>query len=129
MSNSTQFKPPVQSPASDPSNFSMDELEKRLKLIQLQRLEREEALVAEAEKSAIIARKAGIDSIRMKMASDAARQNACNHVKENGRTHLAGQKDHSGVINLICQQCQKHWRGDYPQGLFPTGDGAVGGPG
>jgi len=127
--NDTKFKPAVKSPAQDPDNYNVDALEKRLKLIQLQRLEREEALLAEADKALIQSRQAGIDSVKMKMANEAAKQRGCSHLKENGRTHLAGQKDHSGIINLICQGCQKHFKGDQiPAGLFPTGDGAVGGP-
>lgn len=128
--NDTRFKSPLTSPAQDPENFQMDDLEKRLKMIQLQRMEREELAIAEAEKALITARQAGIDSVKMKMANEKAKQDYCSHRKENQDTHLAGQKDHSGVINLICQGCQKAWRGTetIPHGLFPTREGACGGP-
>lgn len=129
--NDTRFKnkPALVSPAQDPDNFDIDNLEKRLKLIQLQRLEREEAAIADMEKAKIIARQAGIDSVKSQMLQAAAKQANCNHLKENSRTHLAGQKDHSGVINLICQRCQKHFVGNQiPHHLMPTADGAVGGP-
>lgn len=130
-SNDTRFKPKpaLVSPAQDPDNFDIDNLEKRLKLIQLQRLEREEALIAEAETAKIIARQAGIDSVKSQMAQAKAKQANCNHLKENSRTHLAGQKDHSGIINLICQRCQKQFIGNQiPPHLFPNSEFAIGGP-
>lgn len=121
--NDTRFKSPGQ---NEPS---LADVETRLKLIQLQRLEREEAAIEEEIENQKKSRQAGIDSVRQKMASEKQKQASCSHLKENGRTQLAGQKDHSGIIHLICQNCQKHWRGnEIPPGLFPTGDGSVGGP-
>jgi len=121
--NDTRFKSPGQ------PDTSMAEIEERLKLIQLKRLEREEAAIEEEIENQKKARQAGIDSVRQKMASEKQKQASCSHLKENGRTQLAGQKDHSGIIHLICQNCQKHFLGNQiPPGLFPTGDGAIGGP-
>ena len=119
----TRFKPVT---AAEPS---LADVEVRLKLIQLQRLEREEAQIEEERSNLEKARQAGIDSVRQKMAAEKQKQALCSHRKENGRTQLAGQKDHSGIIHLICQNCQKHWKGsEIPPDLFPNGDGQVGGP-
>ena len=121
--NDTRFR------STEKPELSLAEVETRLKFIQLQRLEREEAAVQEELENQVKSRQAGIDSVRQKMAGEKQKQASCSHLKENGRTHLAGQKDHSGIIHLICQNCQKHWKGnEIPPGLFPTGESAVGGP-
>ncbi len=125
----TQFKPPIQSPATDPRNFDIDELDKRLKMAQLLKLEKQLAEEAEAERQQEASRKSGIDAVWSKIKNEKLTQDNCAHLKENGHTHLAGQKDHSGIINLVCQRCQKPFKGNQiPHHLFPSREGAIGGP-
>jgi hypothetical protein len=132
----TKFKSPLISPATNPDNYNLDDVEKRLRMIQLQRMEREEAEIVDAANAKRISREAGHESIKMQMANEAAKQRLCSHLKENGYTHLAGQRNHAGVIILVCQSCQKMFRSDAPEGskeflppsLVPTREGSVGGP-
>lgn len=136
MPNDTKFKSPLISPSADPDNFDMEAMERRLKYLDLIEREENAANKAEAKKALIASRQAGIDAIRLKAAQDAATQRNCSHLKENGFTHLAGQRNHSGVIILVCQACQKMFRSDAPEGhteflppsLVPRREGAIGGP-
>jgi hypothetical protein len=120
---STQFQP-----KAPENNTDLEALNTRLKFLEL--AEREEAFKARAEAKEALqkSREAGIESIRNKMAMDAAKQRGCSHLKPNGATNLAGQKDHDGIIQLLCQGCQKTFKGnEIPAGLFPQGDGVIGG--
>ena len=121
--NDTRFKTPT------PIELSANDIEEKLKLIQLKRAMREEAAIEEEIDNLAKSREAGIVAIRQKMEGEKQKQAGCSHLKENGSTQLAGQKDHSGIIHLICQSCQKHFAGNQiPPSLFPNREGAIGGP-
>ncbi len=127
--------PPLKTPATTP--LSADQISLDMDMSELAKYEKyitiKQGLRAEEEREAHLAeerraRDAGIQSTRQKMAQDALNQSMCGHKKENGRTHLMGQRDHSGVLHLICQRCQAPFLGsNVPFDLRPDMD-MVGGP-
>lgn len=122
MSNPTKLNPPLT------SSDSIEDVERQLKLLQLRRAMRDEQLLAEQEDSIRKSRDAGIETIKMQMRQAEQNQASCGHLKENGRSNLAGQKDHSGILHLLCQRCQKTFTGNQvPPHLQPMME-HVGGP-
>lgn len=103
-------------------------IELEAKRLQLAELRRAVAEREERESLEKAARMAGVDSARLAMKQQAAKEANCSHLKRNGASHLAGQKDHSGVLHLICQYCQKEFvGGEIPTYLYPDME-TVGGP-
>jgi len=61
-----------------------------------------------------------IQSWKKKIAEDDARQRRCAHLKENGTTALAGQRDMDNNLHLVCQFCMKLFTGsEIPPHLMP----------
>lgn len=52
-----------------------------------------------------LAQEQDIAMIKEQEAMKAARQAACTHVKENGKTAMAGQIHNDGLVHLFCQRC------------------------
>jgi hypothetical protein len=106
----------------------MQELELELKKLELIEKKRAFADREERELQAKLGRESGIEATRAQMKNQAAKEAGCAHLKENGRSHLAGQRDNNGVVHLICQGCQKHFIGNQvPTHLQPMHE-TVGGP-
>lgn len=73
-------------------------LNKEAKVIQK---ENEEAKRKEAARQDMIRMTAEQEAVRI------AAQNACGHVKENGRTAIVGQVHNDGLYHPFCQRCMK----------------------
>lgn len=67
-----------------------------------------------------------IEYTKQAMAQKEAMQNACPHIKENGRPRLGGQRLSSGEIVFICQNCHKTWTNSPPPHLMVSLE-AIGG--
>lgn len=115
--------------------FSQDQLNSILAMVQLmnqndplRQLELEEKQRTKAEREELErvqkeARKQNAETMEAKRKEKLMEQEACNHLKENGRTQIVGQRDHSNNTHFFCQRCQKEWvnmqTSDNPKGL-PT---------
>lgn len=87
----------------------MLDLDRRLKVLQLSKLE-EETKKSEDEKDSIerfkVARKAEVE---LANSRERNMQAACLHRKRDNTANLGGQRDHSGHRHFICLNCNKHW--------------------
>lgn len=99
----------------------------RLALKQLERMEKEEAEVEAKKNQDNEARKRNAKALQSQRENDLLKQKYCAHLKENGRTNLAGQRDHNGVVHLICQRCAKEFTGQVEYHLQPRAE-FIGGP-
>jgi len=107
------------------ADVSMDA---RLKAIQLAQAEKLLAEEKKREEEQMLVRKNNAIKAEKKRQERVRVQSSCRHVKQNGDTYLAGQRDHQGNVMLICQRCQKLFVNDeIPPGLRPKNE-RVGGP-
>ena len=83
------------------------QLDAEMKMLQLQEMKQRRKEREEAEEQLKLSRQAGVEATKLAMAQAAANQASCPHLKENGRSHLAGQYDNNKNLVLICQKCQK----------------------
>jgi len=58
----------------------------------------------------------------------AAMQEACRHLKENGRPSIGGMKDSRGATHYICLRCQKEWVDDELPQYLRNNLPEIGGP-
>jgi len=112
-------------PAGVPGN---EDIQRRLALLQLKKLEKEVTDEAEHQEQ--------LKNFRLMNALDAKRkeeekqmtQLMCNHLKPNNASAVVGYRSHQHVEQWICQNCFKEWFGaDVPPMLRPARE-KVGGP-
>lgn len=87
-----------------------EDLDRRLKLLTLAKLERDEQVIQDRLSSMREARKQNAAQLRQRKEIQERNQAACPHLKENGKTNLAGQRDSAGNVLLVCQTCGKDFR-------------------
>ena len=110
------------------SALSMDEIEAKLKLLELQEKQEIRDQKDENKRTQLAHRKMNALNEAQKQKNMEAMQRGCTHQKKNGETYLAGQRDHSNNLHLICQGCMKHFYGpEVPSHLRPEAE-RVGGP-
>jgi uncharacterized metal-binding protein YceD (DUF177 family) len=122
--DNTQMDKTIDLDTLDTSKLSVSEL---LALRQLQRIEKEDAEKELQEKQNMQMRKENAMAMDRQRKDAMLNQNHCQHLKENGRTNLAGQRDHQRVIHLVCQRCGKEFTGQVDYHLMPKAE-AIGGP-
>jgi len=144
MSDKNQINITAAPPVRPPNNGSYDpelaELSKRRELLQIQQLEQQlalqqEALEVQATKKAEgqALRKSTVAQLEIGKAGRKAAQDACMHLKENGKTAVVGQRDSKRIYHWLCQNCQKEFtgidpmNGGLPMHLRPD-PSTVGGP-
>lgn len=129
--------PPNRPPAVDDELL---QLQKRRELLQIQQLEQQLSLNAEAlakqaaakEEGQALRRSTVATLLKGKEAREQAQRN-CSHLKENGKTAVGGQRDSKRINHWICQCCLKEWTGNdqatggLPFNLRPDPE-KVGGP-
>lgn len=116
--NSAPVVPPQSRNAAD----ELVDLQRRRELLQIQQLEQQLALNAEAlaKQEAIKAegqalRRSTIATLEQGRAARRFAQEHCSHLKENGKTAVGGQRDSHRINHWICQACLKEWTGNDPQ--------------
>lgn len=109
-------------------SMSEEAIDLELKKRQLRKEREKDSLEDEIRNQQLRHRKMNalnMDNQRKKME---ALQRGCSHLKKNGESYLAGQRDHHGVLHLICQGCMKHFLGhEVPIHIRPDAD-KIGGP-
>ncbi len=112
-----------------------DEAEMRRRLLELELADREERQRINLERAAQRQRAREQNARELKKELDKVlhQQATCSHKKQNGNTHVVGQRDHGGNTIFMCQGCQKTWIvapgiiSDFPKELAPEAI-KVGGP-
>jgi len=124
------LKPPMNNPQD--SGFSPEllaQIELETKMLQLQEMKRSIKEREDAEEQVRLSRQAGVEATKVAMREQAAKQANCPHLKENGRSHLAGQYDNARNLVLICQRCQRKFvNNEAPTHLVQGIMEMVGGP-
>lgn len=87
----------------------MADFQEQLLRLQLIKLQREEKERAEAEELARNARMIGMSALIQERENELQHQQACPHLKPNGQSAIAGQRDHRNHYHWICQYCAKEW--------------------
>jgi hypothetical protein len=108
---------------------SVEDIQRQIALIQLRKLEKEEAVEADRIAQANSVRHATAGALKQRMARDAKAQEMCTHRKENGTTRIVGVRASSGMgVLLACQNCAKEFDAQTcPPDLAPKAE-HVGGP-
>jgi hypothetical protein len=108
---------------------SVEDIQRQIALIQLRKLEKEEAVEADLRAQANAVRTATASALKQKMAREKQEQNLCTHRKENGQTRIGGVRASTGHgVLLSCQRCGKEYtEKDCPSDLAPKAE-HIGGP-
>lgn len=116
----------AEAPKTQPT---VEDIQRQIALIQLRKLEKEEALEADKINQANSVRQATAGALKQRMARDKRDQDMCTHRKDNGTTRIAGVRASSGMgVLLACQRCAKEFTADTcPPDLAPKAE-HVGGP-
>ncbi len=113
--------PPPQRNQMPDTNAELLELQLRRERLQIQTLEQDLALKADAlqnqenkklEGQAL--RRSTVAQMKIGKARREFAQANCPHRKENGKTAVGGQRDSKRVNHWICQACLKEWTGNDP---------------
>lgn len=92
---------------SQPQELNKEDLEKAILSLQLERMLEEEAKRQENIRRQMEIRRMSLEALRQAEAQRLAFQEACEHLKQNGESALAGQRDGMGRVILLCQICGK----------------------
>lgn len=119
MANNSPITPPIETKrnifALPYEELTPQELDLRLKVIELKQREKQQFEADQVINQAEAARKANADNMVLTHAQELAKQAACTHIKPRGLgSALAGQKTHRGWYTLVCQYCGKNFS-DPPQ--------------
>jgi hypothetical protein len=114
--------------AVENKQLTTDEIERKIRAIQLRKLEKEEALEEDLKQQAIAVRMAASSSLRQKMEMERRIQANCDHRKENGHSRLVACRSSTGRELFGCQNCGKEFvTEDCPPHLRPKAE-HIGGP-
>lgn len=112
---------PVKPPVPPGYDTDLTELQKRRELLQIQQLEQQlalqaEALAAQEQKKAegLALRRSTVEQLKKGKAQREAAQSMCMHLKENGKTAIVGVRDSHRQTTWLCQNCQKEFHGNDP---------------
>ena len=88
-------------------DISKEDLEKAILVIQLEDLLTKKQAAEEAVRRQNEIRRMSLEALKQAEAQRVAFQESCHHVKQNGESALAGQRDGLGRTILVCQICGK----------------------
>ena len=120
--------PNVPNVSKNDTELSMDEVQRRLAILQLRKMEQE--VVDEANQVTQrenFRRQVALEA-KKKREEDLVKQELCNHRKPNNASAVVGYRSHQHMEQWICQNCFKEWQGiEVPSSLRPPNT-EVGGP-
>lgn len=96
------------------ADLSTEEMQRLLLQIQLQRLLEEEEQRQEHRRRLMEIRRMTLEEMKHSEEQRLLAQERCTHLKQNGESALAGQRDHAGRPFLVCQVCGKLFGPDQP---------------
>ena len=103
--------PPVHVPAvevyTDDVQLSPDEVRTQKEALELEELKERRAEIKEQRRIQLAARKQNAEQLELSRKQQEAIQSLCPHLKPNGTTAIAGQRDHQHHYIFICAYCSK----------------------